>query len=780
VKVQSITEGTEIIIGETIAGKVFGQSTKLSNINDNTVQPEYALYILVGCKITYWIIVEIFKFTNNYETTNTKTHEFLESLDKLLSFLKNYTISFINLQNQLIESYNDFLYYDDKSLLKRLLSLKIKYDFAIEKYMIYGQELNNNITNNDIEIIIVKLFHTELTELHLHFTRYCLNENFTTETSSPKFFHYKDEDTTKSINEFINIFYINNITIYANLDKNDVMDDILLKSFVTPDDLYYNYINMAEVQNTKFRFKNDNSARNSIKNINDLILTTCDVELIYWLQESVFDALMKKILIDLTYLYNTSNVKSNILKKYQNINKIITDNYSIIPPYWIFYFYTLSDFTVEDVSVSFNWSSFSHITLPNQLNYTLSEMLALLNKVYYHLDTSMFCYKYYSYIQIETDKYYIPYVNIRTISYQMDSKTFDDTQDNLCKFLNEINSICYDNFLKNGLNEYEEVTRLVSNIQEYFFKIIINFKINDFELNKIAFNVVIMLVNLNNLDLKSNIYQNIIIRVLNVIITEIEIYRSKYCKVSNFKFLSYNNSQYTNYNEDDVNSNIIMFLEEYSKKESDVDVKLDYDFFNIKVLYNTYIKDCPLFEIYGEKIHVNWKAKKQTFKHIILDYTNDIVNYASLFSRYDLYIKFHIAVIYYEIRICLKAVVVNLQCFDNIKHTFISFLTHKYPQKLQCFLLDINDLLKWPNVNNLQIIKESKYFNNIKNKIERQFEKFNIVFVYQYSYISIAPYIYTLEKNKIGPNLLNVIFYKFKQFYNLFEIFQTLIDINNS
>jgi len=53
VTVQSKTEGTEIKIGKITAGKIFEQSKQLNNINNNTVQPEYAFYTLVGCKIAY-------------------------------------------------------------------------------------------------------------------------------------------------------------------------------------------------------------------------------------------------------------------------------------------------------------------------------------------------------------------------------------------------------------------------------------------------------------------------------------------------------------------------------------------------------------------------------------------------------------------------------------------------------------------------------------------------------------------------------------------------------
>jgi len=76
-------------------------------------------------------------------------------------------------------------------------------------------------------------------------------------------------------------------------------------------------------------------------------------------------------------------------------------------------------------------------------------------------------------------------------------------------------------------------------------------------------------------------------------------------------------------------------------------------------------------------IFMKWKDNWHTIMDIYSVYKYDIINHESLFSHYDLFFKFHIAVIYHEIRICLKP-----DCFQLIKDNFYDILTiNDFPEE---------------------------------------------------------------------------------------------------
>jgi len=125
--------------------------------------------------------------------------------------------------------------------------------------------------------------------------------------------------------------------------------------------------------------------------------------------------------------------------------------------------------------------------------------------------------------------------------------------------------MCYQTYNDEGLIKNIDAMKVLSRIQRCFFTIIKLPNIDDFGLKKIAYNVVIILVNQYKRNIKSNIDKHIILRVLNVIVTEIEIYRSKYCSEFSLKFSLFDKSQFNSYNDDNAKSAISNFFRKYDR-----------------------------------------------------------------------------------------------------------------------------------------------------------------------------------------------------------------------
>jgi len=454
-------------------------------------------------------------------------------------------------------------------------------------------------------------------------------------------------------------------------------------------------------------------------------------------------------------------------------------------PYWISKIDKLSKYSKEDKeNAVFDVSSLNYIHLPAISNFNSNDLKELILAVNIHLQYYFFCYKYNGYLQIEHDKYYIPFVKSRTLSYSMDPDNLKKKPNNACDFLESIKYIYIKAMNKIDLNE--DVSMIINCIKRYFFTIIKFLKTKDFEIMKIAYNVVIILVNLDKKEMEDGADKNVIIRILNVIISEINMYKSKYCNVTIDNLLTLDDSPFKDQNEEYVNSIINNFFHSnienftFNPYNDDLFLNTDYNFFNLNFIYDTYIKNSFFFKNYGDLINVYWKGNIQTIKNIYLDNTNDIISHASLYSRYDLYIKFHVAVFYYEILVCQQIKPPKERCYINIQHYFTDFATYEFPEILAAVVLNISWYLNNcitmesnPNVSK-KLLEDTVIF---KNNIVNKFQEFNIVFSEKRKSVLIS-------KKKYMCSILLKIFKKpddgntsIKKFNEFLQRFNTIMKI---
>lgn len=307
--------------------------------------------------------------------------------------------------------------------------------------------------------------------------------------------------------------------------------------------------------------------------------------------------------------------------------------------------------------------------------------------------------------------------------------------DGTCDFVMNLYSICL------GLNAFMTVDALKVPKQKYFYNmgnriygikdyvlaVIKGNKRTDPGLRKMSYNVAIVLANLIMLtEKKVDDYH--LKRILNVIMTEINRYAVSYCTSSKYDMLLYGDIKSVNgFGNDDVEKMVLTYVKNNFRidlaKPNSIN-KMDYEHFSVQLLYDKFIKNSNVFKTYQDKIKFYWKGEKHSVKDIYEDAIFLNLNPRNLYIFYDIYFKFYIAVVYYEIKEILdKSNKNNIKTinegFSKIKQQIGNFQYKYFPEKLKPFILDINALL--------QLTTMEQILTN-KSKIEEKFRKFNIVF----------------------------------------------------
>jgi len=569
----------------------------------------------------------------------------------------------------------------------------------------------------------------------------------------------------------------------------------------------------VDILATEIQLDVHGSSKISIQDILNQIHESYDIELIYWFQDIVLDTIMKLILQTALKLFIVGIWPQNIVNLIFDINTVATNYDTNVSPAWIFGFNMLLKFKIDYSNNTFDMPVLpnyylDHIHLKMKSNLSNDKYLeSLLVKVVVHLKYFIFFYKYRNYHRTEQDKYYMPFIKNKIKLNSIVPINSSHQIKGVCNFLKSIYSICYEAYTMLQKLSYTKVIStesqvwvIINCIRGYFFTIIKMFKNNDVELKKIAYNVVIVLVNLSNWITDQHIYIDNFKRVVNVIAIQIIMYKSKNCSAQKFGFTYYDNNTNIIIKDKKVIENTILNffqinIEQYKNKSFE---DSEFNFFNLQYLYNTYIRNSILIKKYGQIIKVNWNGNEETIMDLYKNSSNDVINHEFLFARYDIYFKFYIAVYYYEMRKCLIVNKLKLKCLASIKEYFGDFWTDTFPQELDYFISDIKALVNysydaWVKLNSLLgIINADKRAlndvkNNIKelkNKIEKQFKQFNIVFKDSEKLTFMKRIKENMKKpfkpsiNKTFENELKVSVKKFNELFTKFKSETSQISLN--
>lgn len=369
----------------------------------------------------------------------------------------------------------------------------------------------------------------------------------------------------------------------------------------------------------------------------------------------------------------------------------------------------------------------------NKSDNTIIYLEKIMTKIIDNFDDFKCFNKSYKYLDNRNDNNYhnMSFIDNNTQHFIPNISISDNNQlDGVCDLILNTYSICWQaiNIITNGRNYdkssnqkiknelyFNSVWKLIDSINQDHFILIIESNTNNLDLFKIAFNIVIILVNIQNQSGKL-IDDYHLKRILHVLMTEMNNYGLQYCR--KFDFLLFNKININYFNKDSLTIN-------YDIKNS---TKTDkYNYLNVKFFYDRFIKNSDVLKLYGVNIKFFWNEKKQTVKEIYKNAMYTTLNIHSLYILFDIYFKFYLAVIYYEINdVFFKKKSDSIKKkLSAINRTLSEFKYEYFPSKLKPFLSDIKKLLELPEaISEAENIKLSES----KNCIDEQFKKFNIVF----------------------------------------------------
>lgn len=764
---------------------MYNHQTKNTQIQEHTT---YAFYTAVSCKFADWTINKIYdfiklspllyrhKFENYHQIYKKVFHPLFEqSIDIFINSINEYIDRFINILNNFLDIYSHSSYYNDTAILKELISLKIKIDLL-------SKTSKNNFKTNKSDSSVIRIVLEEMNAFQSFLSMNC--KDIKPNKKNSTFFGYwmTIDDVLIDVSTINNFLYnVHYIKIELNQQK-CLANQIFLENIVTinsNDPISFDIVNA--------KIKITNTEKISIKNILEQIKVSYDIDIMYWYQDSILTSIVKLLYNKIIKVIKINQLTQELIKKIIEIDSKIFENRTKLPVNLVdgFAFLAkvikantelikqlegyekslgniefeernstststktiiltkrqhdvknfktqLNSCTIVNVPINLNWDDFTYLK-------------NLMTKISDNFDDFKCLHHYFKCLHNEHKKYFIPLIeNKKLLSVKEDSYESDKT----CNFILNIYTICYQaiTFINgsihnksNILNEtyFKRTWKIIDDIKDYFLRIIKS-NIKNLRFLKMAHDIVILLVNLRNpSEYHKKKYH--LDRVLNVIMTELDYYGIKHCTSSKFNYLLFANMNFVNFGRSEkINNFMVKFFEKViteNIKTNDLNInskitKKDYEYLSIQYLYDTFIKDSIVFQLYGSYIKVYWKGKKQTIKNVYESSIFSTLNPLNLYALYDIYFKFYAAVLYYEMKEILKKNKVKKlkKGFSKIIKYVPNFHVGYFPLRLSSFIENIIELLNTPKLNmpNENVLLE-KILEN-KKKIDAQFKEFNFCF----------------------------------------------------
>lgn len=774
-------------------------------------QPKmYGFYTGMGCKCADWTITKIHNFIKSLPLFYQPKFEkqklykkafkplFEKSLTAFISSLDKYVNRFIQILNDFLDI--DESYYTDTTVLEAFISLKIKMNFMSLKNNQNEPELNKSDTT------IIRMILEEMNVLQRFLSMNCLDVP-PGDKYSPFYGYWLNEDKLIDVNT-INHFLNNIKPIGFNVDPLIcVSTQMFLENFVNLSsydhislDIVYAQVQITDTSDTKMK-----TYTISIKDILLKTKTMYNIDVVFWYQDIVLNTIMTILFrkIENAKIFIDGPLKSNIFYHIENINLIISKNSTNFPEYLVNGFKLLSKYKnineIPTIELNTYLTSLIHITIGNwdistigdtfilrdNLKNTckLKDLLIIHCKVTFkpltdieylecfvlkllkHINDFKCVHQSFKCLRKKYDNYYIPLINNKKTLIPINSIKDIQKSSGVCKFVINIYSICLQTiWFINLESDNASATNDNANIlrswraifsMKYYFLIIIKENTDDLDLLKMSYDIAVILINLQQrFDQHPNFYN--LKRTLNVIMTELNNYGIKNCSESKFNFLLFNNINFMHIGDGH-------FIEKSMKafyknnfgidnfQNTNINMK-DFKYFDVQNLYDQYVKNSEVIKLYGQFIKFSWKGINLTLKEIFEDAIISTLNPYSLYAVYDMYFKFNLAVVHFEMgEILIKNKFKNLRNiqreFLDIQNVMTNFVPKYFPSEFESIILDMQSLLSRPSNNTTDItskklsifksfkkykesvIDEISVMNEITEcyiKIDNQFKKFKI------------------------------------------------------
>lgn len=737
-----------------------GHPIQLSNL-DKT----YAFYIFINCKISLWHIQRIssfidatplffqYKFQNYDHYDKLYKVKFANDLNSLINDVKTIVVQFISILNDFLDIFVDSSFYMDNSVLKTLVSLKIK----IDSMSIINVENPTHFNRSDNDIVQILL--EEMNALQRCLPMNC--EYIPYEMKISQLFGFwiavnGEESEIENIISFVANIYDSPDLSSANKLKNCSTEKIFLENLgnISSDDYIAKDIGNSIVKITK-------TETIKIKDLWDLMKKSFNIDVIVWYHDIILTALMKLV-------YYKANIEGQhtdeSIKRITEINKDISESGNNIPEYFVEGFERLKNLERDNT----NWRSnlLQYADSIDNIQFSKSELInsvseasyfeMLLGKILNYFDDIKCAHGYLKNVLRENDKYFNkPGITSQLLTRKalvyteemIESK--HDKSTKACDLLLNMFKLSFRAHI--DINAFEAASLAMSDdkqIKADFKEIktvciaIIKYETYNISLIKMAYNIATIL---ENQRYDSQIKEHELLqfkRILNIIMSELNVYSLKYCSRSPFYYLLFNNINLsTSGNNISLQNSISNLIVNRYNIETDFDIDtivraVDLRYFQINYFYEIYVKNNLIVEYYEDYIKFHWKRQQQSIKNIFSDAMEMTLDPQLIYALYDIYFKFYVGAVYYEMKIVLtENSYENLKAkLNNLNDALQFFDSAFFPNELSSFVIDLKELLsitstQKQSVENNEEIEESKVLSAIQMKesaINKQLMKYNL------------------------------------------------------
>ncbi|CAI6369114.1 unnamed protein product [Macrosiphum euphorbiae] len=694
-------------------------------------------YIYTNCSFAEWLQNKLFKFIEKfpifYQTKfqNTKNNEFNKPfvrpnlIDKLIeidSFVKRFINILLHNFLHLADS-RDY----DTSLLKTMLLLQFKIHFLTLHVDTKQPPIDDVVVRSILKIMnLIQTFMATNCDVHTYNKKY-YNKYDKYIIKSSHFFDFwitTSADKTDSILKILNIIKemgLEDSNKYCNTDQ------MLLVNIVAenPDHPVLWEISHAVVYTNPKTIK-------IYQILNKIEKRECDLELIFWYQESIFNAIVK-----LTYNKIIKALQQGTLLKPEDIVKSIPKFIELPTDVTDYFTNGIYDTDVQKELQIINddikeklikkitdlRDSITNIILITY-NTTKNQDVSNLDEFTTYMNSNS--EKFYCYISVckflrnEFTKYYIPFIrdlskvehivyeNVKIDEFVRSDVNYKLTNSSRCQYVRDLYSLCLEatTFLKMVLDaEYDlvdeysqEVNTILTTIRKWSNEVIERCTYKGCRnLLKVSYHIYVVLNPKHTDHFKYNqapMFMSLIMSILNT-------YGIDHCSPPKFNFLLFNSTYLGAIGNDAVlNKRLYSFVQSLEVYQNIPIVENYSIFLNIDNFYKTYLEETALFTKNKDKFSFFYKGERKYIHEIYNNIRAIILDPAHVFKLYDIYFKFILCSIFYKVWLFAnnsikesqsKSNVLRFDDCDDFQNHYDMFLNiENFPSNLSIFVSNVH------------------------------------------------------------------------------------------
>lgn len=712
------------------------------------------LYTSIGCMCAQWTLDVIYNFVENSSLFNkyvsvinpdNESEDDSDFKNQFTVFTDAVETVFSQLIDLLSHLFNVIIsmnlsYYKDTSILDALLSLRMNTYFLSLNYY-----RHRRVLQYDIFRIVTK----DMTAVQSYLSVNCSNMTPDNKIMSDLYGYWiytygenlvKDSPALYAV---LKEFNLESNTNFKCIPTQTILNDFLFDNNV------FTFLADTNIIISNNLLKDAKTI--AIKELYHRMITSYDIDVVFWYQDSVIAAIMKIIISEmLKGLQEDESYVKSFKTLIQNIYQNVSEKNILFPEHFVNGFRILF-MTDEQNKTSIDnlqnfYDSLIHVQLATNIKQStkLQYVTNTLKKISENVDIFKCFQLSYKHLQDKHDKHYLPFINDKMIIGPIgDVEYFEKVYD----FLVIVYCMCFQiyNYLTNlqgyqghwtmrkkDKKIYSKIYNLLKNMQNYIF-LIIEKRSYDLGLLQMAYDIASILV---NVPMKfTGFYINYVKRFVDIIMKILTSRGLQYCTSKKPNCLLHRYIKSFDLDKKEVIKEIITaFFSKSVRGFTEVDLdrstvsETHYNYFSINHLYENYVKTSNVIKNYEECIHFTWKGLPYTISNMFQEAKSDFLYPVVLYTLYDSFFKFYLIVVYYRIKKTLISTDWNIIKIEFEKITTDYYLKEEYfPKELKPFILDIKELIYLINVS--EINKEEAMIQLTKRteKVDRLLNKFNII-----------------------------------------------------